>query len=95
MSATSKTTGKSAARRREESFLESFRSASRATRVRVQPLIVEPDSGGDQRPGHAGTPRLIRAAHIPGALITVKRNRESLIRKLLKRGSGPGGAFGS
>ena len=44
-------------------------------RVRVQPLIVEPDSGGDQRSGHAGTPRLIRAAHIPDALTTVKRKQ--------------------
>ena len=73
MSATSNMTGRSAARRRGVSCLQSFRCSSRsnASVSASNRSIVEPDSGGDQRPGHAGTPRLIRAAHIPGVEITV------------------------
>ena len=48
-SATSNTTGKSAARLLRRQLLGIVQIRQPRDRVRVQPRIVEPDSGGDQR----------------------------------------------
>jgi len=54
-------------------LLRVVQERERADGVVAQPLVVEEDTGGDERPGEAPTPRLVRAGDEPDAEPPVER----------------------